>query len=73
MTEFLEKLARRAPQRPLWQGNGENRDLTPGNEKNDDPAKMMHSIPDFVSRDATITQEFFQYLERKSPIIKIKS
>ena len=49
------------------------RDLAAGNSKTEDPAKMTDSIPDFVSRNAANNQECFQYLERKSPIIKIKS
>ena len=47
--------------------------MAPDNGKNDDPAKMTYSIPDFVSRNATNTQEFFQYLEKKSPITKINT
>ena len=41
--------------------------------KCEDPAKMTYSIPDFVSRNATNHQEFFQYLEKKSPITKINT
>ena len=51
----------------------ENQDSAPDYAKNEDPAKMTYSIPDFVSRNATNHQEFFQYLESPSPIIKINT
>ena len=33
------------------------------NRKNEDPAKMTHSIPDFVSRGWPKTQDFFPDLQ----------
>ena len=35
-------------------------DFSPWLLKSEDPAKMTYSIPDFVSRNRTKTQEFFQ-------------
>ena len=43
------------------------------NRKNEDPAKMTHSIPDFVSRGWPKTQDFFPDLESASPRYKIKT
>ena len=51
----------------------ENQDSAPDYAKNEDPAKMTYSIPDFVSRNTTKKQDFFQVLERSSPRSKIKS
>jgi hypothetical protein len=44
----------------------ENQDLTPDHAKSEDPAKMTYSIPDFVSRNTTKKQDFFQVLESPS-------
>ena len=52
---------------------GKNRDSAVDNGKNEDPAKMTYSIPDFVSRNRTKTQDFFQVLESDSTRSKIKS
>ena len=43
------------------------------NRKNEDPAKMTHSIPDFVSRKRGKNQEFFPDLESHSPRTKIQT
>ena len=49
-----------------------NQALT-NNEENEHPAKMTHSIPDFVSRGWPKTQDFFPDLESASPRYKIKT
>ena len=42
-------------------------------EKNEDPAKMKHSVPDFLTEPHRAkNQEFFQVLEGGSPRNKIK-
>ena len=46
--EILEKIARCARQDHTKPD--EDQDLAIGNTTSDDPAKMTHSIPDFVSR-----------------------
>ena len=51
----------------------ENQDSAPDYAKNEDPAKMTYSIPDFVSRNKTKKHDFLQVLERSSPRSKIKS
>ena len=53
----------------------ENQDLTPDHAKSEDPAKMTYSIPDFVSRNTTKKQDFFQFqvLESSSSRSKIKT
>ena len=51
----------------------ENQDSAPDYAKNEDPAKMTYSIPDFVSRNTTQNQEFFPVLESTSPRSKIKT
>ena len=69
--EILEKIARCARQkRPP---DSENHDLGCRTAKSEDPSKMAYSISDFVSRDWTKTQEFFQDLESTSPRTKIKT
>ena len=63
--------AARAPQRrPM---TIEYRDMALEYSNSEDPAKMTHSIPDFVSRNRAKNQDFFQYLEGGSPRIKIKT
>ena len=52
---------------------GENRDFATDHYKSEDPAKMTHPIPDFVSRNTIKNQEFFQDLESFSPRPKIKT
>ena len=51
----------------------ENQDSAPDYAKNEDPAKMTYSIPDFVSRNTTQNQELFPVLESTSPRSKIKT
>ena len=51
----------------------ENLDSPTGLVKKLDPAKMTHSIPDFVSRNQINIPVFCQVLESTSPISKIKS
>ena len=36
---------------------GKNRDFAPDNGKNEDPAKMTYLIPDFVSRNYSVSEE----------------
>ena len=36
---------------------GKNRDFAPDNDKNEDPAKLTYSIPDFVSRNYSVSEE----------------
>ena len=50
----------------------ENQDSAPDYAKNEDPAKMTYSIPDFVSRNTTQNQELFPVLESTSPRSKIE-
>ena len=51
----------------------ENQDSAPDYAKSEDPAKMTYSIPDFVSRNTTKTQDIFQDLESTLPRPKIKT
>ena len=46
--------------------------VTLKNGENEDPAKMTYSIPDFMSRNTTKNQDFFQVLEGSSSRNKIK-
>ena len=69
--EILEKS--RAARAKTTAMTGKNRDFAPDDGKDEDPAKVTYSIPDFVSRDTTKNPEFFQDLERSSPRIKIQT
>ena len=51
----------------------ENLDSPTGLVEKLDPAKMTHSIPDFVSRNQIHIPDICQVLESTSPISKIKS
>ena len=70
-SNFLKKS--RAARATTTTTTSKNRDLATDDSKIEDPAKMTHSIPDFVSRNATNNQEFFQYLESRPPITKINT
>ena len=52
---------------------GENLDSATGPIKKLDPAKITHSIPDFVSRNQIHTPDIWQDLESTLPISKIKT
>ena len=44
---------------------GKNRDFDPDNGKNEDPAKMTYSIPDFVSRNCSVSWPREKYGKNK--------
>ena len=61
--KMLEKIALRAlKRRPM---TIENRDFSLWLLKSEDPAKMTHSIPDFVSRNKCESRPLFGLIVRK--------
>ena len=40
------------------------KDFAPDNGKNEDPAKMTYSIPDFVSRNYSVSEEISRNIPR---------
>ena len=69
--EILEKSG--AARARMTNVAGKNRDFATDHYKSEHPAKMTHSIPDFVCRATIKNQEFFQDLESSSPRTKIKT
>ena len=43
---------------------GKNRDFAADNGKNEEPAKMTYSIPDFVSRNYSVSEEISRNIPR---------
>ena len=58
----LKNRALRAPRRPPWPAKIEI--LADDNGKNEDPAKMTYSIPDFVSRNYSVSEEISRNIPR---------
>ena len=70
-SKSLKKSTLRAKKKTIV--TGENLDSATGPIKKLDPAKITHSIPDFVSRNQIHTPDIWQDLESTLPISKIKT
>ena len=70
-SKSLKKSTLRAKKKTIV--TGENLDSATGPIKKLDPAKITHSIPDFVSRNQIHTPYICQYLESTLPISNINT